>query len=128
MSKVSYDYEHWSSPNGCAEGCPACANEERKQTDRDRALEEIAALHRLHAAAPALLEALKAFVADAAYRTVDATPGHLLRLAKARAAIALTEPCDHNTMTERKGDNDHAWQCAKCGYIYGKPVPHAPEK
>lgn len=127
MSKVSYDYEHWSSPNGCAEGCPACANEERKQTDHDRALEEIAALHRLHAAAPALLEALRDLVDRVDLVLYAGYVGHA-RIAKARAAIALTEPCDHNTMTERKGDNDHAWQCAKCGYIYGKPVPHAPEK
>jgi hypothetical protein len=26
--------------------------------------------------------------------------------------------CDHNEMVERPGD-DHAWECSKCGYVYG---------
>ena len=29
-------------------------------------------------------------------------------------------PFHHNNMTERKGDPNHAWQCADCGYVYGK--------
>lgn len=32
----------------------------------------------------------------------------------------LREACDHNEMTERKDDPDHAWQCAKCGHVYGQ--------
>ena len=27
-------------------------------------------------------------------------------------------PCDHNQMVAT-GEMDHAWKCAKCGYIYG---------
>jgi hypothetical protein len=28
--------------------------------------------------------------------------------------------CSHNAMVERVGDPLHAWQCADCGYLYGK--------
>lgn len=27
--------------------------------------------------------------------------------------------CTHNEMTERAGDQSHAWQCANCGHVYG---------
>ncbi len=27
--------------------------------------------------------------------------------------------CDHNEMVENDGP-EHAWKCAKCGYVYGK--------
>ena len=36
-------------------------------------------------------------------------------------------PCTHNAMVET-GDPGHAWKCADCGYVYGKPdEPHAME-
>ncbi len=28
--------------------------------------------------------------------------------------------CGHNEMTERAGDQNHAWQCANCGHVYGR--------
>ena len=28
--------------------------------------------------------------------------------------------CTHNVMTERVGDPVYAWQCADCGYVYGR--------
>lgn len=46
--------EHWSSPNGCADGCPAC---DAELTTEERAKEK--AQQRLEMAAPALLAACK---------------------------------------------------------------------
>lgn len=35
-----------------------------------------------------------------------------------------TTVCTHAHMVERPDDMTHAWQCADCGYIYGKdPIP-----
>lgn len=37
--------------------------------------------------------------------------------------VTFTMPgtaCDHNAMVERVGNTAHAWQCAKCGHVYGR--------
>lgn len=32
----------------------------------------------------------------------------------------VQQQCDHNEMVRRPGDAEFAWQCAKCGYLYGR--------
>lgn len=91
---MSFETEHWSSPNGCHEDCPACAEEAEEEHPDPTTREDLAALHRLHRAGPTMLAALRKIVA----LDSDAHPG-LLTWQEARseahreaiAAIALTE-------------------------------------
>lgn len=32
----------------------------------------------------------------------------------------MSNPCPHNTQIERPDDPWHAWECADCGYVYGR--------
>ena len=48
---MSWDNEHWSSPNGCHQDCPAC---EAELTDEQRQADQ--AEHRLAKAAPDLAQ------------------------------------------------------------------------
>lgn len=44
--------------------------------------------------------------------------------------MAEEKKCTHNEMVERKDDPNFAWECAKCGYIYGagNPAPLMPTR
>lgn len=93
---MSDETEHWSSPNGCHEDCPACEAEdeaelaEMEPTERDRILAERAAEHRVRAAAPALLKAARRAV-KAAENPADFIEGNAA-YQELQAAIALTQP------------------------------------
>lgn len=57
------------------------------------------------------------------FRSIQAAAEHLVPIVRDEEfSKEVTPPkeCDHNEMLERKGDDKHAWQCAKCGYIYGQ--------
>lgn len=86
------ELEHWSSPNGCAEGCPACeatlAPNERDRIIADRERDE-----RMKYAAPQLLVALQS-VLDSEESTLG-DGGSILgdeTREMIKFAISLTEP------------------------------------
>lgn len=62
-------------------------------------------------------------------KTVDGQPGiytvfdHRVdaqRVADNCNRADRNEFCMHTRMIERVGDANHAWECADCGYIYGR--------
>jgi len=81
------DLEHWSSPTGCHQDCPACAEERTPEQDEQREAEE-----RLHRASPQLLAALKLCLRALTDETGWVKQREADACDAARSAIALTEP------------------------------------